>query len=217
MPSRLVSVRAAACSGPRLALLTALIPILVAGCSATKPPHRIDDACAIFREKKDWYSDALEARKRWGISIPIQLAFIRQESSFDGDARPPRHMILGFIPGSRPSNAHGYAQALESTWDEYRKAVGARGADRDEFADAVDFIGWYNARTSKMCGIAKDDAFRLYLAYHEGPVGYRRGTHRNKKWLLGTAERVATRAARYDLQLSRCEQELMPRRRGWFF
>lgn len=190
---------------------------LVAGCSATKPPAKIDDACAIFREKKGWYDEASDARDRWGISIPIQLAFIRQESSFDGEARPPRRKYLGFIPGPRPSNAHGYAQALESTWDEYRKAVGERGADRDEFGDSVHFIGWYNARTSKMCGIAKDDAFRLYLAYHEGPNGYRRGTHRGKRWLLGTAERVATRAAKYDQQLSRCEEQLKPKKRGWFF
>ena len=207
---RSAGCRAAACAA-------ASVTLLVGGCSATKPPQRIDDACAIFREKKDWYSEAVEARKRWGIPIPIQLAFIRQESSFNGDARPPRRKILGFIPGSRPSNAHGYAQARESTWDEYRKAVGARGADRDEFADAVDFIGWYNARTSKMCGIPKNDAYRLYLAYHEGPKGYQRGSHRGKRWLLGTAERVKTRAERYDLQLSRCEQELKPRRRGWFF
>jgi hypothetical protein len=194
-----------------------VIAIALVGCSATKPPQRPDDACAIFREKKGWYEEALDASKRWGVPIAIQLAFIRQESSFDGDAKPPRRKILGFIPGPRPSNAEGYAQALESTWNEYRKATGASGADRDEFGDAVDFIGWYNSRSAKMCGIPKDDAYRLYLAYHEGPTGYRRGTHRRKAWLLGTAERVASRAARYGSQLSRCERELTPKARGWFF
>jgi len=197
-------------------VVPAVLAIAVAGCSATNPPRRIDDACSIFREKKGWYQDASEARKRWGVPIPIQLAFVRTESSFDGDARPPRHKILGFIPGSRPSDAKGYAQALESTWGEYRKAVRG-GADRDDFADAVDFIGWYNARSSEICGIPRDDAYSLYLAYHEGPMGYRRGTHRNKNWLLGTARRVATRAARYDSQLSQCEAELKPKRHGWFF
>ena len=186
------------------------------GCSATRPPRSPDDACAIFREKKGWYEEALDARERWGVPIPIQLAFIRQESSFDGDARPPRRKFLGFIPGPRPSNAQGYAQALESTWDDYRKATGARGADRDEFGDAVDFIGWYNARSAEICGIPKDDAYRLYLAYHEGPMGYRRGSHRRKAWLLGAAQRVAGRAARYESQLSRCERELAPKR-GWLF
>jgi len=199
--------------GPAVALLV----LAVAGCSATRPPQRPDDACAIFREKKDWYRDAAEARDRWGVPIPIQLAFVRQESSFVGDAKPPRRKILGFIPGRRASNAVGYAQALESTWNEYRKATGSRGADRDEFGDAVDFIGWYNSRSSQLCGIPKDDAYGLYLAYHEGPTGYRRGTHRRKAWLLGTAERVATRAARYDSQLARCENSLKPKSRGWFF
>jgi hypothetical protein len=190
---------------------------LVAGCSATKPPRKLDDACSIFREKKGWYEDAAGARERWGVPIAIQLAFIRQESSFVGDAKPPRRWYLGFIPGGRPSNAEGYAQALDSTWDDYRKATGERGADRDEFGDAVDFIGWYNTRISKACGIAKNDAYRLYLAYHEGLTGYKRGTYRRKAWLLGTAEKVAHRAARYGTQLARCEEELKPRKRGWFF
>lgn len=194
-----------------------VVVVAVSGCSATKPPARPDDACAIFREKKGWYADALEAKKRWGVPIEIQLAFIRQESSFDGKARPPRRKILGFIPGRRPSNAHGYAQALESTWDDYRKATGARGADRDDFADAVDFIGWYNHRASKMCGIPKNDAYRLYLAYHEGPTGYQRGSYRRKAWLLGTAQKVAGRAKKYGSQLAVCEEQLKPKRRGWFF
>lgn len=190
---------------------------LLAACSATKPPGRPDDACAIFREKKDWYEDALTAQQKWGVPIPVQLAFIRQESSFDGEARPPRRWLLGFIPLGRPTSAVGYAQALEATWDEYREATGASGADRDEFADAVDFIGWYNARASKICGIPKDDAYRLYLAYHEGPMGYRRGTHRSKKWLLGTAQKVASRAARYEQQLEGCQAQLQAKKKGWLF
>jgi len=202
--------------GAALAIM-ALVGTALVSCSATKPPQRMDDACSIFREKKGWYKEALDASQRWGVPIEIQLAFIRQESSFNGDAKPPRRKILGFIPGSRPSNAEGYAQALDSTWDDYQEATGARGADRDEFGDAVDFIGWYNSRTSKMCGIPKNDAYRLYLAYHEGPTGYKRGTHRRKAWLLNTAERVAGRAKRYGSQLSRCQRDLEPESGGWFF
>lgn len=187
------------------------------GCSATKPPREVDDACAIFREKKRWYEEARDARKRWGAPISIQLAFMRQESAFDGKAKPPRKRHLGFIPGKRPSNAFGYAQALESTWDEYRRATGNRGADRDEFGDAADFIGWYNARSSKICGIPRNDPYRLYLAYHEGPYGYRKGTYRRKAWLVATAKRVAARAERYRSQLVRCEKDLTPRRRFLFF
>src|SRR5690348_6099998 len=84
------------------AAVLVVVASAIAACSATKPPQRVDDACSIFREKKGWYEEAAQARERWGVSIPIQLAFIRQESSFDGDARPPRRWYLGFIPGPRP-------------------------------------------------------------------------------------------------------------------
>ena len=46
--------------------------------------------------------------------------------------------------------------------------------------DALDFIGWYNHRTRRQLGIPLTDAQRLYLAYHEGQGGYRRGTWRDK-------------------------------------
>lgn len=193
-----------------------LMAIALAGCSAS-PPRKLDDACAIFYEKDDWYEEAREAQKRWGVPISLQLAFIRQESSFRSDARPPRRWYLGFIPGPRPSRAFGYAQALDSTWAEYQRETGKRWADRDDFGDAVDFIGWYNARSSRACGIGRTDAYRLYLAYHEGPTGYRRGSHRKKGWLLTTAQKVSARAARYDSQLRTCEKKLQDQDGFWFF
>lgn len=202
--------------GRGLAVAVAAAAAGLAACSAAAPRH-LDDACAIFSERKEWYSDALDANRRWGVPVSIQLAFIRQESAFESDAKPPRKKYLGFIPGKRPSNAFGYAQALDSTWDEYRRATGERGADRDEFADAVDFIGWYNARSASLCGIRKDDAYRLYLAYHEGPHGYRRGSYRRKQWLMEVAQRVARKAERYRSQLRGCEKELGRKKFFWFF
>lgn len=205
--------------GRRAALAGVLV--LAAGCSATQsslhPPRAPDDACAIFKEKKDWYADACDAEERWGVPVAVQLAFIRTESSFRHDARPPRRKVLGMPTGPRPSTALGYAQALDGTWEEYQQATGAHGADRDDFADAVDFIGWYNARSVKMCGISRKDAYRLYLAYHEGQQGYLQGTHRRKAWLLDTAQKVAERASRYNSQLRRCESQLSSRRGFLFF
>jgi len=193
--------------GTARGLAVAVVVAGIAACS-TAAPRQVDDACAIFTERGKWYEDAVEAKQRWGVPIPIQLAFIRQESSFESDAKPPRRKYLGFIPGKRRSNAFGYAQALDSTWDEYRRDTGERGADRDEFADAVDFIGWYNARSARLCGLRKDDAYGLYLAYHEGPHGYRRGSYRGKDWLMTAANRVAKKAERYRVQLERCERNL---------
>lgn len=202
--------------GSARGLAVAVVAAGLAACS-TAAPRQVDDACAIFSEREGWYDDALEANKRWGVPISIQLAFIRQESSFESDAKPPRKKYLGFIPGRRPSNAFGYAQALDSTWDEYRRATGEGGADRDEFGDAVDFIGWYNARSARLCGLRKDDAYGLYLAYHEGPHGYRRGSYRHKRWLMTAATRVAKKAERYRSQLQRCAKDLEPKKFLWFF
>jgi hypothetical protein len=186
----------------------------ISGCS-TLPPQRVDNICAIFREKDDWYEDAADARDRWGSDIPVMMAIMYQESRFEADARPPRRTILGFIPGPRPSNAYGYSQAKTDTWKEYKQDAGGFGADRDDFADAIDFIGWYNARSTRSNGISPHDAYGLYLAYHEGNGGYSRSTYLAKPWLLDVARRVEARAVSYQAQLAACEEEL-ERGRGFF-
>ncbi len=146
----------------------------------------------------------------------LQLAIIKQESSFTHDAKPDRkkRTILFFIPGSRPSSAYGYAQALDETWDEYRRQSGNRGADRDDFDDATDFIGWYVNRTGRLTGIGPHNYKAHYLAYHEGAGGYSRGTWRKKKWLIETANQVQRNASRYESQIKSCRKSL---KRSWFF
>ncbi len=99
-------------------------------------------------------------------------------------------------------------------WKQYRQSTRKRGADRDDFGDAVDFVGWYTARSSRSVGIRKNDAYRLYLAYHEGDGGYRRGTYARKSWLVATARKVERRAAVYGRQLAGCEKRFQ--RRRWF-
>ena len=129
-------------------------------------------------------------------------------------AKPPRKKIFGVIPGPRPSDSYGYSQAKESTWDWYQRSTGNYGADRDDFGDAIDFIGWYNNVSNKELGISKQDAFRLYLAYHEGHGGYRKQSYRSKDWLIDVARKVDRQAQRYNSQLQECAEELEPR--GWF-
>ena len=80
----------------------------------------------MLEEKRGWYKAAKKSEKRWGTPVHVQMSIIRQESSFHSDARPPRTQLLGFIPWKRPSDAYGYAQALDSTWDWYRKDAGRR-------------------------------------------------------------------------------------------
>ena len=186
---------------------------LLSAC-VTSPPEQVDNVCDIFREKSGWYKDAKESRSRWGVPISVSMAFMWQESRFVATAKPPRKKLWGFIPGPRPSDSYGYSQAKESTWEWYQRSTGNYGADRDDFGDAIDFIGWYNNVSHKELGISKQDAFRLYLAYHEGHGGYKRQTYRSKDWLVDVARKVDRKAQGYNSQLQEYSEELEPR--GWF-
>ena len=168
--------------------------------------------CSIFREKSYWYDDAYSSSKRWGIPIPVLMAIMHQESKFNPDARPPRTTCLFIFPGPRPSSAYGYAQALDSTWEKYIRATNNWGADRDDFSDAIDFIGWYCNQSRVRCGIAGNDAYNMYLAYHEGQGGFLRKTYRKKAWLKKVAWKVKAMSKRYSGQLAVCEKEF--RRKG---
>lgn len=186
---------------------------LLAGC-ASSPPGDPDDICAIFGEKKDWYADARRASNRWNSPIPVLMAITFQESSFRARAKPPRRKLLGVIPWRRP-DAYGYAQATDAAWQDYVRATGRGRADRDDFGDAIDFVGWYNRQSNKRNRISNDDAYRLYLAYHEGQGGYARGTYRAKPKVKGAARKVADRAQKYQRQLKGCQRRLDRGRRWW--
>ena len=195
-------------------LCLSLTLLLLVGCT-TSPPSNPDNICDIFREKEDWYGDAVDARDNWGSPIPVMMAIMHQESRYVAKAKPPRKKIFGFIPGPRPSDAYGYSQAKKSTWKEYKRNAGNYGADRDDFSDAIDFIGWYNHQSKRRSGISKRDTYRLYLAYHEGHGGYNRGSYKSKGWLTDVARKVERRAGSYQQQLNSCEKSLD--KGGWFF
>ena len=187
--------------------------LLLTACSSS-PPSQTDSLCGIFREMYGWYDNAKEAQKRWGMPIPIQMAILRQESRFISDALPPRDYLLGFIPWGRKSSAYGYAQALDATWDSYRKKSGNSGADRDDFADAVDFVAWYGRMSHRLADISRSDTYHQYLAYHEGHGGFKRGTYNSKPWLIKVARKVEANAKRYEKELSGCREELESS--GWW-
>lgn len=175
----------------------------LAGC-VTIPPKNSDNICSTFREKDDWYDDARDAYQKWGVPIPVLMAIVHQESHFVADAKPPRTWLLGIIPWFRPSSAYGYAQAIDETWDSYLDSAGRWGADRDDFADATDFIGWYSDLSYNRLGISKSDAKSLYLAYHEGHDGYKRKSYLGKSRLRQVADTVAKRAKLFQRQLAGC-------------
>lgn len=179
--------------------------ILLALCSCAtidkKPPSQTADACAIIDEKSKWKDPIFDAAQEWKISPGTILAFMRQESGFRHDARP-------LDRNGRPvSSAYGFSQALNGTWAQYERENGQ--AKRKRFRDSADFIGWYLDHIHKATRIQKSDARNLYLAYHEGPAGYRRGTYNGKSWLLNVANRVGVQSNLYDNQLRRCEARKM--------
>jgi hypothetical protein len=196
-------------------LFLGLCCLLVSSC-VTSPPKRTDDICAIFKEKRSWYKQAQKAAKRWDSNIPTIMAIIHQESGFVGNARPPRRKILWVIPGPRLSDAYGYPQAKDATWEWYQRSTGRWGADRRDFGDAADFVGWYNSQSRKRNGIAAHDVYSLYLAYHEGHGGFVRHSYEKKPWLKNVARKVQQRSARYQQQLLSCEAELQ-KSRWWPF
>ena len=177
------------------------------GC-ASAPPENKGDICAIFEEKGSWYKAAKRASQNWGSPIPVMMAIIYQESGFERKAQPPRKRFLWIFPGPRPSTAYGYSQALDTTWEAYRQDTVNHGADRDDFGDAIDFVGWYNDKSHKQCGIKPNDAYHLYLAYHEGHEGYNRRTYKTKTWLIEVAKKVSNRSNTYRHQLQRCQKRL---------
>lgn len=191
-----------------LAVLLILYPLT----SGEPLPAQRDDLCALFVEKPAWHSAIDASSQRWDVSIGLQMAILRQESDFYSKARPPRRRLFGFLPWRRPSTAYGYGQVLDSTWEDFRQLPGRSAARRDRFDDVSAFMGWYLNRLHHATGIAKNDAYSLYLAYHEGPGGYARGSYQAKAWLQGVAQQVAQQGMRYDAQLADCGSGLQRRR-----
>ncbi len=192
----------------------AVFPLLLAGCS-TSPPKNAHNLCDIFEEKRDWYDAAADMKDEWGVPIHVPMAMMYQESSFRDDARPPRdYIFFGLIPWGRVSSAYGYSQAKTPTWQDYIRETGNSGADRDDFDDAIDFMGWFISKTHQVNGISKWDAYHQYLNYHEGWGGYKRKTYNKKGWLKGVARKVKSRSQTYAAQLRTCEEDLQ---RGWLW
>ncbi len=191
--------------GGALAVVALGVGLLAEAC-ATLPPRHPDDLCAIFAENHHWHHAAHASYQKWGVPEPVLLAVLHQESRFRAKAKPGWRRLLGIIPVGRLSSAYGYGQVKDGTWRDYVRDTGNGGATRDDFADVVDFIGWYGQVIHRTTAIPKDDAFHLYLAYHEGPAGYARASFEEKPWLLGVAKKVEGRAALYERQYAACPE-----------
>lgn len=186
------------------AICMGLTLLVALGSCASNPPGQQDNICAVFAQKGSWHKSARKAERRWGMPVHVGMAFLHKESSYVANAKPPRRRILGLVPWTRLSSAYGYAQATDEAWQDYERDTTRWFVDRDDFSDAIDFVGWYNARSAKTLGIARRDAYHLYLAYYSGVSGYRNGHWKRSPRIQDYARRVAAQAARYETQLKRC-------------
>ena len=187
----------------------AMILLVALGSCGSKEfsaPRNLDDACSIVSQRPAYLRAFKATQRKWGVPVPVLMAIIYQESKFIGNNRTPHQYALGVIPVGRQSSAFGYSQALDGTWREYQRAEGGFGARRDNVRDAADFMGWYMAQTVTETGVPLTDARNQYLAYHDGRTGFKRGTWRNKPWLVRIAGEVGARADLYETQLRRCRK-----------
>lgn len=182
------------------------LPLLLIAC-ATPPPQNPEDICDIFFENRDWYTASKAMNKRWGTPIHVPISMMYQESSFKHNAAPPMKYFW-FIPIGRASDAYGYAQAKTLTWRDYQRETGNNWSDRDDFSDAIDFMGWFTYKTQKINGVSKWDAYGQYLNYHEGWGGYKKKSYNKKPWLIKVSRKVDTRARKYATQLKGCQEKL---------
>ena len=184
--------------------LVILLLFLLSSCSSI--PTNTANSCSIFNERYFWYKYTKKVEQKWGTPIYIQLAIIKMESNFDWLAKPARKKIFKVIPFKRPSSSFGYSQAVKGTWAQYKKETGNNLATRVRFKDSVDFIGWYTNKTESILKISKNDAFKQYIAYHEGWGNFK--YYKKNKKVIGLANKVKKQSEIYKKQLIKCKNSL---------
>ena len=181
-----------------------IVLFFISACSSI--PSNTANSCSIFNERYLWFKHVNKSKKKWGTPIYLQLAIIKMESDFDWLAKPPRQKLFKVIPYKRPSSSFGYSQAVNGTWEQYKKATGNKLAVRTRFKDSVDFIGWYTNKSSTILKISKTDAFKQYVAYHEGWGNYK--NYKKNKKIINLATRVEKQSNIYRNQLKQCSGSL---------
>ncbi len=179
-------------------------PILFSACSSI--PKNTSNSCEIFNEKYLWYKHSKKVQQKWGTPMHIQLAIIKMESNFDWLAKPPRQKLFKIIPFKRPSSSFGYSQAVKGTWEQYKIETGNKLASRARFKDSVDFIGWYTKKTNTILKIPLNDAFKQYIAYHEGWGEYK--NYKKNKKVISYAKKVEKQSKIYKKQFLKCRNSL---------
>ena len=143
-----------------------ILLFFLSACSSV--PKYPQNACKIFSEKYFYLKYTRAASKKWGVPISSILAVINKESAFKRFAKPKRTKLFKIIPYRRPSSSFGYSQAVNKTWELYKKENNKPIALRISFKNSSDFVGWYFWKTNKINKISFTDTRNMYLNYYLG-------------------------------------------------
>jgi len=176
--------------------------------SCSSVPKYPQNACKIFSEKYFYLKYSRAASKKWNVPISSILAVINKESGFRRFAKPKRTKLFKIIPYRRPSSSLGFSQAVNKTWDLYKKENNKLAALRISFKSSSDFIGWYFWKTNKINKISFTNTRDMYLNYYLGWTAYKNKTYRTDKKAIIFAKSVEKQAKIYKSQLQECKSVL---------
>ena len=176
--------------------------------SCSSVPKYPQNACKIFGEKYSYLKYSRAASKKWNVPISSILAVINKESGFRRFAKPKRTKIFKIIPYRRPSSSLGFSQAVNKTWDLYKKENNKPVAMRISFKNSSDFIGWYFWKTNKINKVSLRDTRNMYLNYYLGWAAYKNKAYQNNKKAIIFAKSVEKQAKIYKNQLRECKSIL---------
>ena len=187
-------------------LILFIIFLFLASCSSV--PKYPQNACKIFGEKYFYLKYTRAASKNWGVPISSILAVINKESGFRRFAKPKKLKIFKIIPYRRPSSSLGFSQAVNKTWDLYKKENNKPAALRISYKSSSDFIGWYFWKANKINKVSLNNTRDLYLNYYLGFSAYKNKAYRTDKKAIIFAKSVEKQAKIYKNQLQECKSIL---------
>ena len=187
-------------------LIFFFIFFFIASCSSV--PKYPQNACEIFGEKYFYLKYTRAASKKWGVPISSILAVINKESGFKRFAKPKKLKIFKIIPYRRPSSSLGFSQAVNKTWDLYKKENNKPAALRISYKSSSDFIGWYFWKANKINKVSLNNTRDLYLNYYLGFSAYKNKAYQTDKKAIIYAKRVEKQAKIYKSQLLECKSIL---------
>ena len=183
-----------------------IVFLFLASCSSV--PKYPQNACKIFSEKYTYLKYSRAASKKWNVPISSILAVINKESGFRRFAKPKRTKLFKIIPYRRPSSSLGYSQAVNKTWDLYKKENNKPLALRISLKHSSDFIAWYFWKTNKINKVSLKDTRNMYLNYYLGWAAYKNKAYEKDRKAILLAKNVEKQAKIYKNQLRECKSIL---------